>query len=72
MRSINEIVFIARRTKSLNDLISLWNEIVINKKKYPLTKIWFAREEISKVALVVKGSDFDKIMFYHFLKQYNK
>jgi hypothetical protein len=72
MRSITEITIEAETSKTLQALIDLWNEIVSNKKKYPLTKIWFANEKIRERCLIVDGEDIEKGKFYHALKEMDK
>jgi hypothetical protein len=47
IRTINEILIEADNTDSLQGLSSLWNEIVLNKYKYPLVNIWFAQDHIN-------------------------
>jgi len=69
MRSITEILLDAESSKTLQALIYLWNEIVENKKKYPLTKIWLANEKIRERCLIVDGADIDKGKFYYALKE---
>jgi hypothetical protein len=68
VRTITEILKEADSTKDLQILINLWNEIVKNKKKYPLVKIWFANEHIRELALNSNGEDFSKGRFYMHLK----
>jgi uncharacterized protein HemY len=67
-RTITEILKEADVTNDLQGLINLWNEIVNNKKKYPLTQIWFANEHIRELALESNGQDIDKGKFYYELK----
>lgn len=67
VRTITEILKEADSTNDLKGLISLWNEIAANKKKYPLTQIWFANEHIRELALKSNGQDIDKGLFYHHL-----
>lgn len=69
MRSITEILLEAESSKTLQALVFLWNEIVENKKKYPLTKIWLANEKIRERCLIVNGADIDKGKFYHALEE---
>ena len=69
MRSITQILLEAEKSETLQALIDLWNEIVINKKKYPLSKIWFANEKIRERSLIVEGADIEKGKFYHALKE---
>ncbi len=63
-RTISEILKEADATNDLQGLINLWNEIVNNKKKYPLVEIWFAKEHIRELALNSDGEDFAKGRFY--------
>ena len=67
-RTISEILKEADATNELQGLINLWNEIANNKKKYPLTQIWFANEYIRELALNSNGQDIDKGKFYTELK----
>lgn len=69
MRSVTQILLDVEKSESLQALISLWNEIVSNKKKYPLTQIWFANEKIRERSLIVDGDDIEKGKFYHALKE---
>jgi hypothetical protein len=69
MRSITQILLEAEKSETLQALVSLWNEIVSNKKKYPLTQIWFANEKIRERCLIVDGADIEKGKFYHALKE---
>ena len=67
-RTITEILKEADATNDLQGLINLWNEIASNKKKYPLTQIWFANVHIRELALKSNGQDIDKDKFYYELK----
>jgi hypothetical protein len=69
MRSITQILLEGEKAKELQALVDLWNEIVRNKKKYPLTQIWFANKKIRERCLIVEGADIEKGKFYHALKQ---
>ena len=72
MRSITEILLEAESSKTLQNLVFLWNEIVENKKKYPLSKIWLANKNIRKRSLIVDGDDIEKGKFHHALKEMDK
>ncbi len=72
MRSITQILLEAEKSETLQALIDLWNEIVRNKEKYPLTQIWFANEKIRELSLIVDGEDIEKGKFYHALKEMDK
>ena len=72
MRIITQILLEAEKAKELQALVDLWNEIVSNKKKYPLTQIWFANEKIRERSLIVEGADIEKAKFYHALKEMDK
>jgi uncharacterized protein HemY len=67
-RTITEILKEADATNDFQSLINLWNEIANNKKKYPLTQIWFANEHIRELVLKSNGQDIDKGKFYNELK----
>ena len=62
MRSITQILLEAEKAKELQTLVDLWNEIVSNKKKYPLTQIWFANEKIRERSLIVEGADIENVI----------
>ena len=72
MRSITEILLEAEKSETLQALLDLWNEIVSNKKKYPLILIWFASEKIRERCLIVDGEDIERGKFYHALKEMDK
>ena len=72
MRSITQILLETEKVERLQALVDLWNEIVSNKKKYPLTQIWFANEKIRERSLIVDGSDIEKGKFYNALKEMDK
>jgi len=72
MRSITQILLEAEKSETLQAIVDLWNEIVSNKKKYPLSQIWFANEKIRERSLVVEGADIEKGKFYHALKEMDK
>jgi ribosomal protein S6 len=67
-RSINEILKQAESTKDLQSLITLWNEIAFNKKKYALVDIVSANEKLRELALKSNGSDIEIGEFYNFLR----
>ena len=69
MRSITQILLEAEKSVTLQVLIELWNDVVRNKKKYPLTQIWFANEKIRERSLTVDGEDIEKGKFYYNLKE---
>lgn len=69
MRGITQILLEAEKVEELQALVYLWNEIVSNKKKYPLTQIWFANKKIRERCLIVEGDDIEKGKFYHALKE---
>ena len=69
MRSITQILLEAEKAEELQALVDLWNEIVSNKKKYPLTQIWFANEKIRERCLIAEGADIEKGKFYNALKE---
>lgn len=68
MRTITEILKESDFTRDLQSLINLWNEIANNKKKYPISEIWFANEHIRELALKSNGQYIDKCKFYYELK----
>ena len=65
MRTLQEICNQAESTTDLQGVVDLWNEIVENKRKYPLTEIHLAREKIMSYALTTNGTDIAKSMFYY-------
>lgn len=67
-REIAEILEEADNTKDFQELINLWNEIANNKKKYPLSQIWYANKYIRKLVFKSNGQDKDKSKFYCELK----
>lgn len=72
-REIIEILKDAELTNDLQNLINLWNEIANNKRSYPLTEIWTARDRIAELALKANAQDIDKGKFVMFLdsQKYN-
>lgn len=72
MRSIKQILEEVEKSDTLKDLVYLWNEIAINKKKYPLIEINSANKVIRERCLSVEGSDIDKGKFFHALKAMDK
>ena len=68
-RTLSEVLIDADKATELSELISLWNEIALNKYKYPLTQLWFANEHIRKLVLKSNGSDIEKGKFYHALNE---
>ena len=67
-RNLGIILEDAESTNDLKTLITLWNEIVSNKKKYALVDLVFANEKIRKLALKSNGSDVEIGNFCNFLK----
>ena len=72
IRDITQILLEAEKSKTLQALVDLWNEIVSDKKKYPLSQIWFANEKIRERSLIAEGTDIEKSEFYHALKEMDK
>ena len=68
VRTLSEILIDADNWKGLCDLNRCWNEIVVNKYKYPLCQLLFAKEHIqgllneeNELAKEITGIDFKPI-----------
>ena len=67
-RTLSEILKDVDNTTDLPTLKSLWNEIVKNKKQYPLVELKFASEYIADKSLSSNGNYIENQMFYSFLE----
>lgn len=62
--TIDDILNRADKATDLQELIELWNEVAINKKKYSLAEILLANKRISILALRANGDECEKGNFY--------
>ena len=57
MRTISQILIDVDNTGSIDDVSSLWNEILVNEDYYPSLEVNFAMEHIAdKVKELCKGN----------------
>ena len=68
-RNLEEIIEDAQKSTEIEELINLWNEIVLHKYEYALNEIYDANKKIRELALKSNGSDYEKGHFYNNLKQ---
>lgn len=67
-RTITEILKEADKTKDLQTLVNIWNEIANNKYEYTLAQLHFSSEHIRELALKSDAADIEKGKFYMYLK----
>jgi hypothetical protein len=69
MSNIKNITEKADKSKDLQSLIEVWNELANNKYSYSLGQIRVANKHIQQLALKVEGSDLEKCKFYYALNE---
>lgn len=69
MSNIKKITDKADKSKDLQSLIEVWNEVANNKYSYSLGQIRLVNKHIQELALKVEGCDLEKGKFFYALNE---